>query len=45
MYGKSFLGIVRSAFLIDEEGMIAGTWYRISLRDTVPKTLEALGKQ
>ena len=29
MYGKTFLGIVRSSFLIDEKGRIAAAWYRI----------------
>lgn len=36
MYGKSFMGIVRSAFLIDENGKIAGAAYKISPKDTVP---------
>ncbi len=36
MYGKTFMGIVRSAFLIDEKGKIAATGYRISPKDTVP---------
>jgi peroxiredoxin Q/BCP len=36
MYGKRFMGIVRSAFLIDENGTIVATGYRISPKDTVP---------
>ena len=36
MYGKTYLGIVRSAFLIDEDGTIAATGYRISPKNTVP---------
>jgi thioredoxin-dependent peroxiredoxin len=36
MYGKTFLGIVRSAFLIDEAGKIVATGYKVSPKDTVP---------
>lgn len=44
MYGKSFMGIVRSSFLIDENGKISAAWYKISPNDTVPKLLEKIGK-
>ena len=36
MYGKTYMGIVRSAFLIDEAGKIAATGYKISPKNTVP---------
>ena len=36
MVGKTYMGIVRSAFLIDEAGDIAATGYNISPKDTVP---------
>jgi thioredoxin-dependent peroxiredoxin len=36
LYGKAYLGVVRSAFLIDEAGKIAATGYSISPKDTVP---------
>jgi peroxiredoxin Q/BCP len=42
MYGKTFMGIVRSAFLIDEEGHLTACWYKISPKDTVPKLMAAL---
>lgn len=42
MYGKKYMGIVRSAFVIDEKGRIAATFYKISPKDTVPKVLAAL---
>lgn len=42
-YGKTYMGIVRSAFLIDEKGKIAEAWYKISPADTPKKLLEALG--
>ena len=44
MYGKKYMGIVRSAFLIDEKGKIAEAWYKISPKDTPTNLLEALGK-
>ena len=36
MYGKTYMGIVRSAFLIDESGSIAATGYKISPKNTIP---------
>lgn len=44
LYGKKYMGIVRSAFLIDAKGKIAHAWYKISPADTPKKLLEALGK-
>ena len=43
MYGKKYMGILRSAFLIDEKGKIEQAWYKISPKDTPTKLLEALG--
>jgi thioredoxin-dependent peroxiredoxin len=43
MYGKKYMGIVRSAFLIDEDGTITDAWYKVSPGDTVPNALAALG--
>ncbi len=34
--GRTSMGIVRSAFLIDEAGAIAATGYNISPRETIP---------
>jgi len=45
MYGKTFMGTVRSSFLIDEAGNILGVWYKIKPESTVPeakKVLESL---
>ena len=42
MYGKKFMGIIRSAFLIDEKGKIADAWYKVKPSDTVPNAIEAL---
>jgi len=35
-------GIIRSSFLIDENGRIAGAWINVKPADTVPNALEAL---
>lgn len=43
MYGKTFMGIVRSAFLIDEKGRIQQAWYNISPKETIPELFKALG--
>ena len=40
MYGKTSMGIIRSSFLIDENGNIEKTWYKIKPLDTVPNVLE-----
>lgn len=42
MYGKSYMGIVRSAFLIDEKAKLLEVWYKISPKDTPIKLLKAL---
>jgi thioredoxin-dependent peroxiredoxin len=42
MYGRKYLGIERSAFLIDEQGKVAGAWYKVSPADTPKNLLVAL---
>jgi peroxiredoxin Q/BCP len=44
MYGRTYMGIERSAFLIDENGKIAEAWYKVSPKDTPKNLLGALGK-
>jgi peroxiredoxin Q/BCP len=44
MYGRTYMGILRSAFLIDERGKIAEAWYKISPADTPKNLLRALGQ-
>lgn len=44
MYGREYMGIERSAFLIDEKGKILNAWYKVSPKDTPTNLLEALGK-
>ena len=40
MYGRTYDGIIRSAFLVDADGTIEHAWYKISPVDT-PKNLKA----
>lgn len=42
MYGKKYMGIIRSAFLIDEDGKIEQAWPKISPKDTPTNLLKAL---
>ena len=42
MYGREYMGIVRSAFLISATGKIEQAWYKISPKDTPTNLLEAL---
>src|SRR3954468_3182057 len=42
MYGKKYMGILRSAFLVDENGKIAEAWYKISPQDTASNLLKAI---
>jgi thioredoxin-dependent peroxiredoxin len=44
MYGRKYMGIERSAFLIDEKGKIEHAWYKVSPKDTPTNLLKALGK-
>lgn len=42
MYGKTYQGVIRSSFLIDEKGKIIDAWYKVKATDTVPKAKTAL---
>lgn len=44
MYGRTYLGITRSHFIIDEHGTLADIQYKISPADSVMKALAALGE-
>jgi thioredoxin-dependent peroxiredoxin len=43
MYGRTYMGIIRSAYLVDENGDVAEAWPKISPKDTPTKLLAALG--
>jgi peroxiredoxin Q/BCP len=42
MYGRTYFGILRSAFLVDERGKLEDVWYRITPKDTVPFVLSSV---
>jgi len=44
MYGREYMGVERSAFLLDANGIIQEAWYKISPKDTPLNLLKALGK-
>ncbi|MEP6759669.1 MAG: thioredoxin-dependent thiol peroxidase [Actinomycetota bacterium] len=41
-YGKTSVGIIRSSFLVDDEGRIERAWYKVKPADTVPNATAAL---
>ena len=41
-YGRKYMGIERSAFLVDEKGKLAEVWYKVSPKDTPTNLLRAL---
>jgi peroxiredoxin Q/BCP len=41
-YGRDYVGLIRSSFLIDGDGRITHTWYGVRAPDTVPKAMAAL---
>jgi peroxiredoxin Q/BCP len=43
MYGRKYMGILRSAFLIDPKGKIVEAWYKISPKDTAANLVKAIG--
>jgi len=42
MYGKTYEGIIRSSFLLDEDGRILQASYKVKPEDTVPNARQAL---
>lgn len=42
LYGKSFLGIIRSTFLIDEQGILRHTWPKVRVKGHVDEVLSTL---
>ncbi len=41
-YGRKYMGIIRSAFVVDKTGKVAAAFYKISPKDTVPKVTQVL---
>jgi len=42
MYGRTYMGIERSAFLVDPSGHLEQVWYKISPKETPSNLLDAL---
>lgn len=42
-YGKTYMGIIRSHFVIDEQGRIADVQYKVSPTDSVARAMASLG--
>jgi peroxiredoxin Q/BCP len=42
LYGRSFLGVVRSTFLINEDGDVAAVWRNVRVAGHVDKVLQAV---
>jgi len=42
MYGRKVMGVVRSTFLIDAEGILRREWRKVSVRGHVEEVLEAI---
>lgn len=43
MYGKTFMGVLRTTFIIDEEGIILKIFSKVKTKDHTAQILEALG--
>jgi peroxiredoxin Q/BCP len=43
MYGKKYMGVIRSHFVIDEKGKIVDAQVKVSPADSVKRAVEALG--
>jgi thioredoxin-dependent peroxiredoxin len=42
MYGREYMGIIRSAFVVDEKGKLAGVFYKVSPKATLEHVIGAL---
>ncbi len=42
MYGRKYMGIIRSHFIIDEQGRVADAQYKVSPKASVEKALRSL---
>ncbi len=43
MYGRKFMGIERSTFLIDEKGKLRREWRKVKVKGHVDEVLQAIG--
>lgn len=42
MYGRKYMGIERSAFLVGEDGKLEEVWYKVAPKATAENLLKAL---
>jgi peroxiredoxin Q/BCP len=42
LYGRRFMGVIRSAYLVDPKGRISAAWPKITPKDTPVKLVKAL---
>lgn len=42
MYGRTYMGIIRSQFVVDEDGRVVDVAYRVAPRASVPRALQSL---
>ena len=42
-YGRTYMGVNRSSFLVDEAGNLEAVWYGVKPEATVPNVLEQVG--
>ncbi len=45
LYGKTSLGVIRSTFLIDENGIITRTWYKVRVKNHAKTVLDTVMKR
>lgn len=45
MYGRAYMGIIRSHFVIDEAGKVADVQFKVSPKDSVARALKFVEKQ
>jgi len=43
LYGKEYMGVVRSTFLIDEQGKLAYEWRKVKVKGHVQQVLDVIG--
>lgn len=43
LYGRKYMGVIRSAFLVDPDGRMEQVWYKVSPANTPKFLLKALG--
>ena len=42
LYGNTYLGVIRSSFLVGPDGLIREAWYKVAPKQTVPEAMKAL---